>query len=170
MRRAASTIMKIDIVSIDYRDARHASALIELLDAYARDPMGGASGLSQHAKRNLVPALARHPMAFGVLAFAAGLPAGLVNCFEGFSTFACRPLANIPDVIVLPPYREQHIGYRMLEQVARLAIARGCSKLTLEVLQGNRSAQRLYRRFGFDDDRLAAENGNALFWQKQLPA
>jgi ribosomal protein S18 acetylase RimI-like enzyme len=162
--------MKIEIVKTDYHNNRHASALIELLNAYALDPMGGAHALSDHAKQNLVRTLAQHPMAFGVLAFADDLPAGLVNCFEGFSTFACRPLANIHDVIVLPRYRGQRIGYRMLEQVERLALERGCCKLTLEVLQGNRNAQRLYRKFGFADYRLAPENGSALFWQKNLPA
>ena len=35
-----------------------------------------------------------------------GVAVGLVNCIEGFSTFACRPLVNVHDVVV----RESHRG------------------------------------------------------------
>lgn len=38
---------------------------------------------------------------FSVLAFDADQPVGLINAIEGFSTFACKPLINIHDVIVL---------------------------------------------------------------------
>ncbi|HJW57193.1 MAG TPA: GNAT family N-acetyltransferase [Burkholderiaceae bacterium] len=160
--------MNIDIVKIDYNQPLHAKALIDLLDAYAMDPMGGSHPLSAHARQNLVAALAQRPTAFGVLAFAEGEPAGLVNCFEGFSTFACKPLVNIHDVVVLPAYRGQKIAHRMLRQVEQLARERGCCKLTLEVLQGNRVAQQFYRAFGFDGYSLLAENGNAVFLQKIL--
>jgi ribosomal protein S18 acetylase RimI-like enzyme len=162
--------VNIEIVKIDYQNNRHAQALIELLSAYALDPMGGGHALSDHAKQNLVPILARHPTAFGVLTFVDEQPAGLINCFEGFSTFACQPLVNVHDVVVLSPYRGHRIGYLMLEYVEQLAIERGCCKLTLEVLQGNQAAQNLYRKFGFADYQLAPENGNALFWQKSLIA
>src|SRR5674476_1527134 len=96
------------IVHADYANPAHASALVSLLDAYACDPMGGAKPLSEFAKLNLVSALAARPQAFSVLAFAPGdatgdseLPVGLVNCIEGFSTFACRPLVNVHDIAVL---------------------------------------------------------------------
>jgi len=57
--------------------------------------------------------LAACPQAFSVLAFAGGdetTPVGLVNCFEGFSTFACRPLVNVHDVAVLGSYRGRCIA------------------------------------------------------------
>lgn len=160
---------QVDIVPIDYRNARHADALVYLMDIYARDPMGGGVPLSVYARQNLASALAALPTAFGVLAFCGDLPAGIVNCFEGFSTFACRPLANIHDVIVAPEFRGNGIAIRMLEQAERMARERGCCKLTLEVLEGNPAAQRLYRKVGFDGYRLSPEKGDALFWQKILP-
>ena len=47
-------------------------------------------------------ALAARPQAFSVLACDGEHAAfGLVNCIEGFSTFACRPLVNVHDVVVL---------------------------------------------------------------------
>ena len=160
--------MNIQTVTIDYRDARHAQALIHMLDTYARDPMGGAHPLSDDVKTKLVPALAQRADAFGVLAFDGDVPVGLANCFEGFSTFACMPLANIHDFVVAPGYRGRQIGVRMLEHIERIANQRGYCKLTLEVLQNNHAAQRLYRKFGFADYRLADDAGNAQFWQKRL--
>lgn len=160
--------MKIEIDHVDYHDSRHAGALIHLLDAYARDPMGGAHPLSDFAKHHLVQQLAQRPTAFSVLAFADGEPAGLINCFEGFSTFACQPLVNIHDVVVLPQYRGRRIAQLMLERVEQIALARGCCKLTLEVLEENVAAQKLYRKFGFADYQLAAASGNAMFLQKRF--
>ena len=158
--------MKIEIANVDYHDTVHAAALIQLLDAYARVPIGGAHPLSDYAQQNLVQKLAHRPTAFSVLAFVDGAPAGLINCFEGFSTFACQPLVNIHDVVVLPEYRGKQIGKLMLERVEKIALERGCCKLTLEVLQENGAAQKLYRKFGFADYRLAAAAGNAMFLQK----
>ena len=160
--------MKIEIDRVDYHDNRHAGALIQLLDAYARDPMGGAQPLSDYARHHLVQALAQRPTAFSVLAFANGQPAGLINCFEGFSTFACQPLVNIHDVVVLEEYRGRRIGQLMLQRVEHIALERGCCKLTLEVLQENIAAQNLYRKFGFADYQLAAATGNAMFLQKRF--
>ena len=95
-------------------------------------------------------------------------PVGLVNCIEGFSTFACRSLVNVHDVVVLSGYRGQRIGERMLELVDTLARERGACKLTLEVLEGNAGAQRLYQRMGFANYQLDPAMGNAQFMQKVL--
>jgi ribosomal protein S18 acetylase RimI-like enzyme len=160
--------MDLQIVRADYRDPQHAHALIALLDAYARDPMGGGEPLRADVKERLVSMLAQHPTAFSILAFIAGEPVGLVNCFEGFSTFACKPLINIHDFVVMPQWRGHGIGRRMMALLEDLAKERGCCKLTLEVLENNHAAKALYRQCGFADYRLAAVAGNALFWQKNL--
>ncbi len=104
-RVTESTPSRLRICRADYRNAIHADALVQLLDAYAQDPAGGGQALSEFAKTNLVKELAARPQAFSVLAFADEQPVGLINCLEGFSTFACRPLVNIHDVAVLPGHR-----------------------------------------------------------------
>jgi len=155
----------------DYVNPRHAAALVLLLDQYARDPMGGGKGLSEFAKSNVVAALAARPQAFSFLAFAsdaAQSPIGLVNCMEGFSTFACKPLINIHDVVVLSQWRGYGVAKQMLESVAALARERGACKLTLEVLSGNASAKRLYSKLGFDAYALDPDAGTAQFLQKWL--
>ena len=161
----------VRVCRADYANPVHASALVALLDAYARDPMGGGEGLSDYALAHLVSSLAQRPHAFSVLAFMGNdetTPVGLVNCIEGFSTFACRPLVNVHDVVVLPDYRGLRIGERMLELVDTLARERGACKLTLEVLQGNAGAHRLYQRMGFANYQLDPAMGSAQFMQKVL--
>lgn len=155
----------------DYTNPIHASALVGLLDAYAQDPTGGAEPLSDFTKANLPVALQARPTIFSVLAFDdahAGLPVGLVNCIEGFSTFACQPLVNIHDVVVAASHRGQRIAEQMLALVEQLARERGACKLTLEVLSGNAPAAKLYRRIGFDNYQLEPSMGHAQFMQKWL--
>lgn len=161
----------LQVCQADYSRGDHAAAVVSLLDAYARDPMGGAEALSDFAKANLIPALAARPQAYSVLAFGGTdgqTPVGLVNCIEGFSTFACRPLVNVHDVVVLDGYRGQRVAERMLALAEQIARERGACKLTLEVLQGNAGAIRLYQRVGFANYQLDPAMGHAQFWQKWL--
>lgn len=160
----------ITVIRADYGNPAHANAVVKLLDAYAQDPAGGASPLSDFAKTNLVKELAARPQAFSVLAFDGDAPIGLVNCIEGFSTFACKPLVNIHDVAVLPGHRGKRVGEKMLELVDTIARQRGACKLTLEVLSGNRSAITLYERIGFANYQLDPAMGSAQFLQKWLTA
>jgi ribosomal protein S18 acetylase RimI-like enzyme len=158
----------ITIIPADYTDPTHAQALVTLLDAYARDPAGGGNALSAQAKAHLPSELAARPQAFSVLAFDGDRAVGLVNCIEGFSTFACRPLVNVHDVVVLASHRGQRVGEQMLAVVERIARARGACKLTLEVLSGNTPAWRLYERSGFVGYQLDPALGTARFLQKWL--
>jgi ribosomal protein S18 acetylase RimI-like enzyme len=158
----------IRVLRADYANPAHASALVSLLDAYARDPAGGGEPLSDYAKAHLVPSLAARPQAYSVLAFDGETPVGLVNCIEGFSTFACKPLVNVHDVAVLASHRGQGVAAQMLALAETLAIERGAVKLTLEVLSGNISACKLYERLGFAGYQLDPSMGTASFMQKWL--
>jgi GNAT superfamily N-acetyltransferase len=158
----------IEIVRARYDEPTHATALVELLDAYACDPAGGGEALSEFARTSLIAELAARPFIFSVLAFHGGAAVGLVNAIEGFSTFACRPLVNVHDVVVLPSHRRRGIAAQMFAEVEAIARERGACKLTLEVLSGNRSARTLYKKLGFDDYRLDPVMGHAQFMQKWL--
>lgn len=157
-----------EIVRARYDEPIHAAALVELLDAYARDPAGGGEALSEFARTSLIAELATRPFIFSVLAFEGGAAVGLINAIEGFSTFACRPLVNIHDVVVLPGHRRRGVAAQMFAEVEAIARERGACKLTLEVLSGNRSARTLYEKLGFDDYRLDPAMGHAQFMQKWL--
>ncbi len=156
------------LLQVDYGDPEQGRILVELLDEYARHPMGGGRPLPQETRDRLVRRLAEIPGAFSLLAFVDGRPAGLANCFAGFSTFACRPLVNVHDLVVAAPFRGQGLAGRILEKVEEIARRRGCCKVTLEVLEGNEAAQRAYRRAGFVPYQLDPAMGRALFWEKKL--
>ncbi|MEJ2142273.1 MAG: GNAT family N-acetyltransferase [Gammaproteobacteria bacterium] len=160
--------MNLEIIRADYSSKKHQADIPLILDAYASDPMGGGIPLDQSVKSNLVNELARLPHAFSVIAYVNGEPAGLVNCFDGFSTFQCKPLVNIHDVIVLKKYRGNGISQEMLAKIEQIARAKGCCKMTLEVLSNNETAKASYRKFGFSDYELDPGAGTALFWQKLL--
>jgi len=152
----------------DYGAADDAAALVTLLDAYASDPASGGEPLSAFAKANLVRELAARPQAYSVLAFDGAQPVGLVNCIEGFSTFACRPLVNVHDVAVIASHRGCGIAEQMLREAERIAIERGAVKMTLEVLSGNAPAMKLYQRIGYAGYQLDPTMGTAAFQQKWL--
>lgn len=57
--------------------------------------------------------------------------------------------AQITNVAVLPEYRNQKIGYRMMRQIMKIVLAKGASAMTLEVRPSNSSAIHLYKKLGF---------------------
>ncbi|MFL9668467.1 GNAT family N-acetyltransferase [Variovorax sp. AB1(2024)] len=159
---------QIEVFLADYRDAAQAAAVVDLLNAYASEPAGGGVPLDPAVRQDLPAALAARPQAFSVLAFEGGQPVGLINCLEGFSTFACKPLVNVHDVVVLPTHRGQGVAQKMFALVEQEARRRGACKLTLEVLSNNKPALRTYEREGFASYQLDPEFGHAVFLQKKL--
>ena len=153
----------------DYGNEGDAALIVALLDAYARDPMGGGKGLDEAVRERLVPALATVPGAFSLLAFDEGEALGLANCFTGFSTFAARPLVNIHDLVVSPVHRGKGIGRALMRAAETEASARGACKITLEVLSGNAPAKALYASLGYGNYALDPEAGTGQFWEKKLP-
>jgi len=158
----------LSIVPTELRRGDHVAAFLALLEHYARDPMGGGTGLADEVKRALPARLAEHPGFVSFLAFVQNTPVGLINCFEGFSTFAARPLLNVHDLAVLDGYRGRGIGQALLAAAEQAARQRGCCKLTLEVLSNNHRALAAYARAGFAPYQLDPAAGQALFLQKLL--
>lgn len=160
--------MTVEAIVGNLADSMHASALKSLLAEYALDPMGGAAKLAPELLESLPDKLAVRPDYLFVLAISGDEYVGLVNCFEGFSTFKGKPLINIHDVIVSRRWRGRGIAQQMLRLVEEVAVQRGCCKLTLEVLEGNKTAQRTYLNLGFEGYQLDPEMGRAMFWEKPL--
>lgn len=149
-------------------DPSDAAAVVALLDAYARDPMGDAQGLPRAAREPLVPGLRAFPGCVVLLAGRGADAVGLAVCFPGFSTFRARPLLNIHDLAVLPAHRGQGVGARLLAAVEAEARRRDCCKLTLEVREDNPRARALYARCGFGPGSSAGEPVQSLFLEKRL--
>ncbi|WP_331351480.1 GNAT family N-acetyltransferase [Cellvibrio sp. UBA7671] len=159
---------QINIVRVDYGNPQHGSDLVLLLDSYARDPMGGGEPLSQFVKDNLVAELSKRDFGLSLIAYVDNQPAGLLNAFEGFSTFACKPLFNVHDIVVLEAFRGLQLSQLLLQELEKIARDKGCCKITLEVLEGNVIAQQAYQKSGFAGYELDPQMGKAMFWQKKL--
>jgi len=158
----------LELHHADLSNTSHADACTFLLDCYARDPMGGGQGLSAFSRNNIAAALKDRHGCCVIIAYQGEKPVGLLIGFEGFSTFACKPLLNIHDVVVIPQCRGQGIASRLLREAEQIAQQRGYCKLTLEVLEGNHTALNAYTRFGFVNYQLDPELGKAVFLEKKL--
>ena len=157
-----------NILIADLSNPAHADAVVYLLNEYARDEMGGGAELSGFVKQNLISELEKRQGIHSIIAFIGEKPAGLAICMEGFSTFACKPLLNVHDMVVAQEFRGRGISRRLLAKAEEIARKLGCCKLTLEVLEGNQVARAAYRSFGFEGYELNPEAGKALFWQKKI--
>tara|TARA_R110002072_G_scaffold271474_2_gene431468 strand:- start:8636 stop:9118 length:483 start_codon:yes stop_codon:yes gene_type:complete len=160
--------MNIEVKIADYLDKEQSIDIGYLLDAYSQDQMGGSQPLSESVRSNLANELSKLPHAFSIICYVNNKPAGLVNCFEAFSTFKCKPLINIHDVVVVSEFRGLGLSQKMLSKVEEIAKQKGCCKITLEVLEGNKVAQNSYLKFGFAGYELDPIMGKALFWQRKV--
>ncbi len=154
--------MKPTVREANLTDEHDAQAIIEIVDAYAREPAGGEEPLAQSVRDRLIQGLQQHPTTLVLLAFQGQTPVGVAVCFLGFSTFHAKPLLNLHDFAVLPECRGQGVGGVLLQAVEDAAVERGCCKVTLEVLDTNPRAMDLYLRCGFSSP--AAKNSKATFF------
>jgi ribosomal protein S18 acetylase RimI-like enzyme len=159
---------KITIREADLADPEQAAGLVEMLDAYMRDPMEGGLAPSEQVKRQLIPGLRAHPACYVFFALRGEKPVGFAICFLGFSTFNARPLINVHDLFVQASARGVGIGKLILDQIeAKARSMNGCA-ITLEVRQDNRRARGLYRKFGFERAEVGPQRVPMEFWRKRL--
>ena len=158
----------ITIIEADLSLPAHQEAVLAMVDAYSRDAMGHGKPLDPDVRAQLIPGLRRHPTTLIFLAFDGDQPTGAAVCFIGFSTFAAKPLINIHDFVVSPTSRGKGIGRQLLEAVETKAKELGCCKLTLEVMDKNHQAVRMYQAAGFERYALQEEAGAAIFMSKPL--
>ena len=139
----------IEVVDLDFQDGRHTAGLIRILSTYSEEDGGGGQEISDKVQRELPKLLDGVPGRQVLLAVDDENPVGVAVCFMGFSTFKAKPVLNLHDLAVLPEYRGQGVGSRLLQAVDERARELGCCKTTLEVIESNESARRLYERMGF---------------------
>jgi ribosomal protein S18 acetylase RimI-like enzyme len=158
----------VTIQRVDLHDPAHVTALLALLDEYAAGPTGRGQGLDDQARERLPAMLAQRQNYLGWLAYVGGEAAGLINCFEGVSTFRAQPLLNLHDIVVAPKFRRRGVATALIAAAEKEAQARGCCKLTLEVLSGNHAAIHAYLKAGFAPYALDPELGRAQFFEKKF--
>ena len=163
-----STATELTVRLADWSDPEDGLTVVNLLNSYALDPMGGSAALSDFAQQHLPQAMASTPGAFSVIGFYGDTPVALANCFTTLSTFACKPIVNIHDLAVVSSSRGSGVGQKMLGFVEEHARQLGACKVTLEVLTGNERARRSYAHFGFEAYTLDDTTGHAIFLQKNI--
>ncbi len=149
-------------------EPNHARAFRELLNDFARDPMSRGQPLPAGVLEDVVPRLRKRSDVVGFLAFGREEPAGFVLGFEGFSTFAARPLLNVHDLFVEPDWRGRGIGRKLMRRVEAWAQGHNCCKITLEVRRDNEAARNLYRGLGYGSVEQGNDGESMQFWSKPL--
>ena len=160
----ASPEAPVTVVRADLGALAHRQAVLDLLNGYMADPMGGSlPPQSPGTARELVEGLAALPTTMVLLGRSGARYVAIAVCFHGFSTFNARPLINIHDVYVAPALRGKGVARRLLAEIETIARAKGCCKITLEVRHDNRAAQKVYAACGFGDESVPM-----YFWAKKL--
>lgn len=159
----------MECIKVDLNDPELAGTVLDLLGIYARDEMGGSENLSEYSRQNLIQELIKRPYAHVFIARKEGKPAGLAICFESFSTFKCKSLLNIHDLVVVPEFRREGICRLLMNTIEEFSRGNNYCKITLEVLEGNEVAKKTYLSLGFEGYTLGDPFlGEALFWHKLL--
>ena len=88
------------------------------------------------------------PEAEVLIACADGAPVGFALFFANYSTFQARTGLYLEDLFIRPAFRGLGLGKRLLIEVARLAVARGCGRYEWSVLDWNEPSIRFYESLG----------------------
>ena len=88
------------------------------------------------------------PAAEVLIACADGVPIGFALFLTSFSTFLARSGLYLEDLFVRPAFRGLGLGKRLLVEVARIAVARGCGRYEWSVLDWNAPSIRFYESLG----------------------
>ncbi|MDX2191959.1 MAG: GNAT family N-acetyltransferase [Gemmatimonadales bacterium] len=129
-------------------DAALVTRLIHALAEYER--LAHACRATEAAVReSLFGAVPQAEVLIAELDTADGVAAaGFALYFHGYSTFEARRGLYLEDLFVEPAWRGRGIGRRLLAELARLAVARGCARFEWSVLRWNELALGLYDRVG----------------------
>lgn len=106
--------MQIEVVKADFGNDVHRLGIVEVLDSYASDPVGGGQPLTADVRTRLVPLLRDHPSTLVLLALAEARVVGIAVCFLNLSTFRARPVLHVGDLAVLRELRGKGVGRALL--------------------------------------------------------
>lgn len=77
-----------------------------------------------------------------------GEPIGFAVYFFNYSTWQAKKGLYLEDLFVLPRARGQGAGKRLLQHLARIAVAEGCGRFEWSVLDWNQPAIDFYKSLG----------------------
>ena len=83
-----------------------------------------------------------------IFAMENGKEVGFALFFHNFSTFLGRAGIYLEDLFVMPEYRGRGHGKRLIRELARIAVERGCGRLEWCCLDWNKPSIDFYRSLG----------------------
>jgi len=90
----------------------------------------------------------KKPSAEVLLGFEDDQAVAIALFFHNYSTFLAKPGIYLEDLYVDEAKRGNGYGKRLLQELARLAIERGCGRLEWSVLDWNIPAINFYKKLG----------------------
>jgi GNAT superfamily N-acetyltransferase len=90
------------------------------------------------------------PIIGALVAEVDGTPAGTALWHRSFSTNLAREIMYLEDLVVLPEFRKRGVAKALLNEVAKVAVARGYPKIFWLAMEWNSNAIALYKSVGAD--------------------
>ncbi len=88
------------------------------------------------------------PAAEALIARVGEAVVGFALFFHSYSTFLGRRGLYLEDLFIRPEVRGRGYGHRLLVELARIAVERGCGRVEWSVLDWNELAKTSYRKVG----------------------
>lgn len=151
------------IDQVDWSSTQDQQGVAEMMGVYHADTFGAGTPMDPATADQAIADLSQTPHAICLLARENHQATGYALCFFGYSSFKAAKVLNIHDLAVHPDHRGQGIGRALIEAAAQTARQAGACRLTLEVLETNHVAQKLYQSEGF-----SASDPGTWFWTKPL--
>jgi GNAT superfamily N-acetyltransferase len=142
-------------------DVSQILAFIQALAAFEREP----DAVTATEEGLLRDGFGPNPIYYCLIADCDGQPTGFALYFFNYSTWKGCPGIYLEDIFVHPEFRGLGIGKALLQQVAAIAVQRGCPRLQWEVLDWNTPAIDFYKAMGaefLDEWRNVRVSGEAL--------
>ena len=131
---------------MDYRklEVREIQALIKILNLYKEEI--GELPLSQEASHNLYQAIEKQAIIF-FIAWHEDKMIGTCSISPCFSTYECKPMAVFEDFYILPNYRKQGFGKKLVDHAIFESRARGITSIWVGACDDDLD---MYKKLGFD--------------------
>ena len=127
-------------------DVAELMEMLRELAAYEQAPPGALAVSEDDLRRDGFGDSRKFEALFAEL---GGRVVGFVIVFAIYSSWAGKPGLMVHDLFVREECRDAGAGQALIEAVARLAVARGCARVDVNVLAWNR-ARAFYERLGFE--------------------
>jgi GNAT superfamily N-acetyltransferase len=138
---------KVELRPATEKDVELIYRLIVALAEYEREP-DAVVGTPEMLRRWL---FGETPAAETVIAEVDGEAAGFALFHSTFSTWECQPGIWLEDLFVLPEYRRDGVGGKLLSHIANVTVERGYTRMGWAALKWNELALGFYRKLGAEE-------------------